>query len=158
MKKAFVALALLSMIALPCPASVVKMAPNFTWESAGRANSLRSVKGQPVVLIIAKNARMGVFKAQVNWLRKVYEDFASRKVIFAAAIENGEANIHSDIPFVIVNNAAQVAADFGVNDSFAVIVIGRDGNVDYQTSKVLTGMRIRDVIVNSFVEQSERRK
>lgn len=158
MKKTLVAFALLASMALPCPASVVQMAPNFTWESAGRANSLRSVKGQPVVLIIARNARMGVFKAQVNWLRKVYEDFASRKVIFAAAIENGDADIHSDIPFVIVNNAAQIAADFGVNDSFAIIIIGRDGNVDYQTTKVLTGTRVRDVIVNSFVEQNERRK
>ena len=159
MKKSLVALALsLSFVALPCPAAVVRMAPNFTWQSTGHVNSLRALKNQPVVLLVAKTARVGAFKAQVKKLRGIYQEFASRKVVFAAAIENGEPDIRSDIPFVIVNNSVQVAAEYGVKDSFNIVIIGRDGNVDYQTSRVLSGSRVRDVIVNSFVEQSERRK
>ena len=139
-------------------AAVARMAPNFTWEGPAGANSLRSLKGQPVVLLVAKSARSRAFRAQVKKLRDVYQEFAGRKVIFAAAILNGPPDIRTDIPFVLVPNGAQLAEDFGVNDSFNIIIIGRDGNVDYQTSRVLPASRVRDVVVNSFVEQSQRRK
>jgi hypothetical protein len=142
----------------PANGAVVRMAPNFAWEGPPGANSLRSLKGQPVVLLVAKSARSGAFRAQVKKLREVYQEFAGRKVIFAAAILNGPPDIRTDIPFVLATNGAQVAAEFGVSDSFNIIIIGRDGNVDYQTSRVLPPSRVRDVVVNSFVEQSGRRK
>jgi len=34
------------------------------------------------------------------------------------------------------------------------VIIGKDGNVDYQTKKVLPASRVRDVIQNSFAVQS----
>ena len=140
-------------------AEVIRPAPNFTWEGAGKATSLRAVAGQPVVLIVARNARVHAFNAQLKKLRDLYQEFASRKVIFAAAIADGPPDVRSNIPFVIATNGAQVAAQYGVNDEdFNIIIIGRDGNVDYQTSNVLPASRVRDVIINSFVEQNNRRK
>jgi hypothetical protein len=39
-------------------------------------------------------------------------------------------------------------------DRFNIIIIGKDGNVDYQTSKVIGGERVRDVIQNSYAVQA----
>jgi hypothetical protein len=155
--KSFFLAAILCLSAFACDAAVVRRAPDFTWEGAGSA-SQRSFKGQPVVLLFARNARVGAFRAQVKKLREIYQEFSNRKVIFAAAIASGDADIRSDIPFVIATNGAQVAADYGVNEKFAIAIIGRDGNVDYQTNRVLPASRVREVIANSFAEQSAKRK
>lgn len=157
--KLFLFAAILCLSALACRAEVVRPAPDFTWQGAGHAVSLRSLRGQPVVLLIAKNARVGALRAQVRKLRETYQEFSNRKVVFVAAIENGEADIRSDIPFVIATNGAQVAAEYGVSGRrFAIVLIGRDGNVDLQTTRVLPATRVREVIVNSFAEQSAHRK
>ncbi|SRR5581483_6042881 len=155
--KKLLALAFVS-LSLVCSADVVRLAPNFTWEGPAQSSSLRAVKGQPVVLLVAKNARVGAFKKQVKRLKDLYQEFASRKVVFAAALADGSGEVRSDIPFAIVNNGAKVAADFGVNNAFNIVVIGRDGNIDYQTDRVVPASRVRDVIVNSFAEQTERRR
>ncbi len=39
-------------------------------------------------------------------------------------------------------------------DKFNIVIIGKDGNVDYQTSKVIGAERVRDVIQNSYAVQS----
>lgn len=133
-------------------------APNFTWDGPPKANSFRAIKGQPVVLIIAKNSRVSQFRAQVKKLRELFQKFASEKVVFVAAIEDEKDNIRSDIPFAMANNPTQVAADFGSHGKFGIVIIGRDGNIDYATTLVLPASRIHDVIENSFVPQADRRK
>ncbi len=145
-------------LALVANAGVVRLAPNFTWEGPPGANSLRALRGQPVVLIIAPSARSGAFRAQLKKLRDLYQEFASRKVVFAAALADGSEDIPSNIPFALVRNGAQVAEAFEAGDRFQIVLIGRDGNVDYQTDKVLPASRVREVLMNSFVEQDERRK
>lgn len=132
-------------------------APNFTWDGPPKANSFRAVKGQPVVLIIAKSARVGEFRAQIKKLHELFQKFASEKVIFVAALENGTGDVGSDIPFALANNPTQVAADFGATGKFGIAIIGRDGNIDYATDHVLPAARIYDVIENSFVPQTDRR-
>ncbi|MEA3187395.1 MAG: hypothetical protein QOD99_1225 [Chthoniobacter sp.] len=144
-------------LTLVARAEVVRLAPNFTWDGPARSNSLRAVKGQPVVLLIAKSARTGAFRAQLKKLRPVYREFASRKAIFVAAVADG-GEVRSDIPFAPAKNGAQIAELFGVNEKFTIVIIGRDGNIDYQTDRVLPATRVRDVLANSFTEQSDRRK
>jgi hypothetical protein len=44
-----------------------------------------------------------------------------------------------------------------VEGNFGVFVVGRDGNLDLSTSKVVPASRIRDVINNSYTVQSDHR-
>lgn len=138
-------------------AGVVRPAPNFAWAGAPGANNLRAIKGQPVVLVVAPSPKSRAFKKQVKLLKEIYDQYASRGVVFAAAFTEADGQIQSDIPFVTAKNGAQTAADYGVTDSFALAVIGRDGNLDMLTSKISPASRVRDVIVNSYeIQASER--
>ena len=94
----------------------------------------------------------------MRYLEEIYQQFASKQVVFIAALKEGEGPVKSDIPFAIANQGAGVAAAYGVRDDFQLIIIAPDGNVDYQTSRVATAERVRDVIQNSFVVQTAARK
>lgn len=149
-----------SAFAAPVQTVVIRPAPEFSYLAAGnRAQSLRSLRGQPVVLVIAESPKNRAFRKELKFLRDIYSQFASRNVVFAAAFKDGSAEpVQSDVPFATVNNGAAVASSYGVNDDFSIVIIGKDGNIDYQTSKVLTPQRIRDVIQNSFAVQAEARR
>jgi hypothetical protein len=149
----------LALLAVSAHAVVVRRAPEFTFPGVGnRAQALRSLRGQPVVLLIAQSPRTGAFRRQLKELRDIYSQFASRQAVFIAAFQEGEGPVESNIPFTVANNGSAVAAAFGVQDGFNLIVIGKDGNIDYQTSKVVPAERIRDVIQNSFAVQAQARK
>jgi peroxiredoxin len=151
-------LAFFVVLSLSCSAAVVRLAPNFTWEGASRITSLKSLRGQPVVLLVANSADNRAFRAQMKKLRSNFQQFANRKVVFAAALRHGAGSIRSNIPFLLVENGAQIAADYDVRGDFNLIVIGADGNIDLQTSRVCPAERIRDVVVNSFTLQSAERR
>jgi hypothetical protein len=110
------------------------------------------------VLVIGRDARDKYFRRQVYRLRSMYQVFATEKVLFVAAIENGPAEVPSDIPFVTAANPAQVASDYGVSGRFAIAVIGVDGNLDLITDKVISAERVRDVVFNNYEGQAEARK
>jgi peroxiredoxin len=135
-------------------AVVVRSAPDFTIPGIGKMKSLKALRGQPVVLLIAKSPRIGDFKDQAKNLKDIYEQFASKQVVFVAAFTEEAGIIKSDIPFAVADNGAAVAGAYGVTDKFNIVIIGKDGNVDYQTNKVLPSSRIRDVIQNSFEVQA----
>jgi len=156
MKKLFLVLLFLTSVA--AMGEVVRLAPNFALETAGKTTTLRSLQGKPVVLIVAKSASEGSVRAQVKKLKELYQEFASRQVIFVAAFQDGSSDIRSDIPFVIAKNGAKIAADYGVTTSFNLIIIGKDGNVDLQTAKVCPAARVRDVVINSFAVQAAARR
>ena len=159
MKKTLTPLILVFAMLAPCLAAVVRLAPEFTWQGVGGKNaSLKSLRGQPVVLIVAKSARDHTFRKQAKRLKEIYQEFAGRNVVFIAALAENNGTIPSDVPFVIANDGAKIAADYQVQGSFGVIVIGVDGNVDMQTSKLIPASRIKDVIVNSYPVQTEERK
>ncbi len=158
MKKLF-ALAFGFVALLSAHAVVVRPAPNFTFPAPGnKSASLRSLRGQAVVLLIGDSARQRAVRRQVSYLEEIYQQFASRQVVFVAAFREGDAPVKSNIPFVLANNGPAVAAAYGGNDDFQLVIIGKDGNVDYQTGKVCTGQRVRDVIQNSFAVQAAARK
>ena len=52
------------------------------------------------------------------------------------------------------NDGAAVASAYGVQGKFNIAIIGKDGNVDYQTRKILPASRVNDVIQNSYAVQS----
>ena len=147
-------------IALLAPVSgaVVQTAPDFSFPAPGSKNAtLKSLRGRSVVLVIADSAGSRAFKKQVRYLGEIYTEFAGKKVLFIAALKNAEEPIRSDIPFVLAQNGAAVGAAYGVAGPFTLVVIGKDGNIDYQTAKVCAGERVRDVVQNSFVVQSQAR-
>lgn len=160
---------------LAAQGAVVRPAPDFTFTGVGdKSASLKSFRGVPVVLIIARSSKSGDVTKQARLLRKIYEQFANKQVIFAAAFTDEPGPVQSDIPFVIANNGAAVASAYGFvapggkhagisrmiphfsggSDQFTIVIIGKDGNIDYQTSKILPPERVRDVIQNSFAVQS----
>ncbi len=140
-------------------AAVVRLAPEFSFPAAGnKTQSLRSLRGQAVVLLISKSPDSRAFKKQLKYLKEIYQQFASKQVVFVAALAAGDGPVRSDIPFVVATNGPAVATAYGVQDDFTLVIIGRDGNLDYQTTKVCPPERIRDVIQNSFDVQEGSRK
>jgi hypothetical protein len=135
--------------------------PDFSFPGpGGRTQTLRSLRGQPVVLLVAESPRAGAFRKQLDYIAPLYSEFATRKAIFIAAFTQGggETPVKSNVPFVIANNGPSVAAAYNVTGKYNTILIGPDGNVNYQTSKVLPAFRIRDVLQNSYPVQAQMRR
>jgi hypothetical protein len=148
------------LLAATVQAAVVRLAPEFTFPGPGnKTQALRSLRGQPVVLLVADSPKTKAFRKQLKLLRGLYQEFASRKAVFVAAFKNGDgAPVASDIPFALATNGPAVAAAYGVTTDFSLIVIGKDANVDYQTPLPRPGDRIRDLIQNSYEVQAASRK
>ncbi len=149
--------ALLLSLCAAARAEVVRPAPDFALAGMGRSASLRAFRGQPVVLVIARGARDGNLRKQLAWLRARYQEFATEKVVFVAALENGD-DVRSDIPFILAANPDQVAADYDAGRRFCIAVIGVDGNLDLITDKPIPASRVRDAIFNNFELQQSARK
>jgi hypothetical protein len=148
-------------LALPavCRAEVVRPAPDFVWLTSGaKGKSLKSLRGQPVVLIVAESPRQRIFRAQVGQLKKVYQLLGNDKMVAIAAFTREPGVIRSNIPFVLAADPGAVSSVYGVQGNFAVFVIGKDGNIDALSDRVLSGQRIIDIINNSFVVQRDNRK
>jgi hypothetical protein len=142
-----------------CRAEVVRPAPDFVWLSSGaKGKSLKSLRGQPVVLVVAESPSQRIFRAQVGQLKKVYQLLGNDKMVAVAAFTREPGVIRSDIPFVLAAEPASVSSLYGVQGNFAVFVIGKDGNIDAFSDRVLPGQRIIDIINNSFVVQRDNRK
>ena len=139
--------------------SPASLAPDFTFPGIGsQARSLRGLKGQPVVLLIADSPSTKAFRVQLKELRRNYSQFASRQALFMVAFRDGSPTVESNVPFVVVNNGAAVADRYGVKAGFNAVIIGIDGNLEYQTAKTLPPARILDVIQNGAATQSANRK
>ena len=153
------ALALLAALTLASAnAEVVRPAPNFTW---GTGRTLKSWQGQPVVLLIAPSPESGAFRKQARRIQSAYQEFAARNVVFVAAFTEPEAagqRIPSNVPFVIAQNGAQIAAAYSFDGHFALAVIGKDGNLDLNSAKVVPASRIMDMILNNYEQQAAERK
>lgn len=139
-------------------AQVVRPAPNFAWAPG---KTLSAWKGQPVVLVIAPSPRSGDFRKQAKRIERAYPQFSARRILFAAAFtEPGAVNetLGSNVPFVIVPNGLQVAAAYGFNGRLSVNVIGRDGNLDLASTKVVPAWRIMDMVLNNAEQQATERR
>jgi hypothetical protein len=143
----------------PSSADVVRPAPDFVWlASGGKGSSVKALRGQPVILIVARSPRQRVFRAQVGQLQRLYRLLGNTKAVAVAAFTEEPGAIRSDIPFVLAANPAAVASAYGVEGDFAIFILGKDGNLDIATDRVLPAQRILDIINNSFVVQSRNRR
>ena len=140
-------------------AEVVREAPSFTWtDSTGSAKPLKNLRGQPVVLVIARSPREWSFRSQVGQLQKIYERFAAEKLLCVAAFSGEQDLIRSNIPFLTVPDGPGTATTYEVPEGFAIAVIGADGNLDCFSTRVLPAQRIYDIIVNSYTNQKQLRR
>lgn len=160
MIKRLLPIVILSAAALvTAPAIVVAPAPNVQWlDAGGTLKSSSMFKGQAVVLIIAPSPKSWAFRSQVGQLHTMFERFAAQKVIFVAAFTGEAGRIKSNIPFALATDGPRVGFDYQAENKFTIAIIGRDGNLDYRTDKVLPAQRIYDVIDNSFVQQESLRR
>lgn len=141
------------------PAVVVNAAPGFSGgASVGRSIPLSSLKGKPVLLLIAPSPRNAAFRRQCSELRGYYERLAAQGLICFAAFTAESGRVPSNIPFVLANDPAAVASAYGVAEGFAVAVIGIDGNLDCLSTRPLPGYRVLDLVVNNAGMQRELRK
>jgi hypothetical protein len=140
-------------------AIVARPAPDVRWiNSSGKTESLAAFKGQPIVLIIAPSPESRAFRSQIRRLKGIYERMGAQKVVFVAAFTQSGGRVPSNIPFVLAADGPRVGYDYDAQERFAIALIGRDGNLDYFTNRVLPGQRIYDVITNSFVTQTMMRR
>jgi hypothetical protein len=159
MNLALIAALVVLAVATPQGTTVVRPAPEFSWQQpGGPARSIKSLRGQPVVLVIGKSARARDFNAQLKKLAPYYQRFAERKTVFLAALADASEPVRSNIPFSLAVDGAQVAGAYGATKGFAIVVIGKDGNMDILTTRVTPGQYVLDVITNSYAVQVEGRK
>ena len=158
--KIFASLVFILLLAGPVAAEVVRPCPVFSWvDSSGAAKSTKDFLGHPVVIVIANSPRQWAFRSQVGQLKQMYERLASEKIVCVAVFSQTSGIVRSNIPFVTVAAGPQVAAAFEVDKGFGIVVIGKDGNIDYFGRKVLPCQRVYDLLNNSFaVQQSLRRQ
>jgi hypothetical protein len=151
--------ALLLVLATTLSAVVVRPAPNVNWiDSTGRQKSLSTLRGQPVVILIAPNPRDRAFRAQLGQLRKMFERYAAQKAVFIAAFTQEGGVVRSNIPFMVAADGPRVGFDYEGSERFRIAFIGRDGNLDYVTNRVVPAQRVYDLIINSFTFQRQMRR
>lgn len=140
-------------------ASTKRTVPDFTWIGAGgKTYPGKTFRGQPVVILIGASPDAGDVRKQAGRIAAKYLDFAAKKTVFVAAFTGTVGRVQSDVPFVIAQNGATVAANFGVQGKgIAVIVLGPDGNVDLVSTQVEGAQRILDIINNTFQTQAAAR-
>lgn len=140
-------------------AVVANAAPAFTGgASAGRTITLASLRGKPVLLLVAPSPRDRAFRSQLAELKDRYERLAAQGLLCFAAFTTEDGRIPSNIPFIMVNDPAATAAAYDVRKGFAIAVIGRDGNLDCLSAKPLPGQRILDLVMNNASVQEALRR
>jgi hypothetical protein len=139
--------------------NVPRPAPEFLWASVnGKVKRLKDVQGQPVVLIFATDPLQKEFKKQVKNITRFYKNLVERKALFFVAFTKETGVITgSDVPFVVLPDPLTAADAYRVGD-FGIAVIGPDGNLDYATDKIIPGIKIINVMDNSYAIQSQERR
>lgn len=139
--------------------NVPRPAPEFLWASVnGKVRRLKDVQGQPVVLIFATDPEQKEFKKQVKNITKFYKSLIERKALFFVAFTKETGVITgSDVPFVVLPDPLSAADAYRVGD-FGIAVIGPDGNLDYATDRIIPGIKIVNVMDNSYAIQSQERR
>ncbi len=143
----------------PAPAAAVRTVPDFTWIGAGgKVYPGKNFRGQPVVILIANSPDAGDLRKQASRIEDRYQDFAARKTVFVAAFTGTMGRVQSDVPFVVAQNGAAVAANFGVQGKgISIVVLGPDGHVDMTSTQVEGAQRLLDIISNTHQTQAAER-
>ncbi len=132
----------------------VRPAPNLAL-SAGNASdpaaqSINDLRGLPVILLLTDSPKNDAFLRQIREIEKAAERFAIRKTVFATGIVSApDATIKTTLPLRRLAAADQAFQLLQIKDRHAIVLLGPDGNIDYQTAKVLSANRILEVLQNS---------
>ena len=153
-------LSLLPGFTLTGSAEVVRPAPDVAFPPhEGRPQSLGNFRGKPLILLFANTPKDGAFREQLKQLEEALDRLTIRSTVFAAAFQSGDAShLNTSVPLVVLPEGAQACAAFQLKGKFAIALIGPDGNLDYQTNKVLNINRILEVMQNSFALQHRTKK
>lgn len=143
-----------SIVSAQAAGGVVKLAPDFPVSGALKIRSMKGFRGQPIVVVMSTSAKTKEFRQESKWLQEIYQQFASKHVLFIAALADPAEPIKSAIPFVQATDGAAVMSAYGVQGKFGIAIIGRDGNLDYVTFAPIPPERVRDVIQNSYDVQA----
>ena len=137
----------------------VRTVPDFTWIGAGgRTYPGKNFRGQPVVILIAASPDAGDLRKQARRIEDKYLDFAAKKTIFVAAFTGTMGRVQADVPFVVAQNGAAVAANFGVQGKgIGIVVLAPDGHVDMTSTQVEGAQRLLDIINNTYQTQAAAR-
>ena len=139
--------------------TLINAAPAFSGGAeAGKKITLASLRGKPVLLVIAPSPKDRSFRKQMKELRDVYERYAAQGGVAFAAFTIDGGRIPSNIPFILVSDPVAVASSYDVSKGFAIAVIGRDGNLDCLSTKPLPGQRIYDLVMNNAEMQRMLRR
>jgi len=153
------ALAALFTAVSPADAQVVRPAPDFSWPALdGSTRTLESLRGQPVMLLIAPSPRDRRFRAQLRELESAYQRVAARRMICLAAFTEETGRVDSDIPVIVATDGPRVAFLYEISRGFAAAMIGADGNLEYVTDRVIPVQRVLDIIINSYSMQEYLRR
>ncbi len=151
------ALLLLGLATLLAPprrgaAEVVRPAPGIAFPAeTGKPRTLHSFKGQPLILLLADSPNRSAFKAQLKELAGAFDRLAVRSALVAAGFKAGDpSTVRTNVPLVLLPDGAAACAAFQLKGDFAIVLVGPDGNIDYQTGKVLNINRILEVMQNSY--------
>lgn len=156
--KTLAAIFALTFTSLHAASPIVRPAPEFTFAGIGGVKSLRSLRGQPIVVLAAKSPDSRAFRKQVKVIEDVYRELASRGTVFVAVFSEHGASVASDVPFIVASNGPAVAAAYGLTDDIVLGVVGPDGNLDFVSGELTRGLRIREIIQNNYVVQNNARR
>jgi hypothetical protein len=134
---------------------VVRPAPSIAFPmDGGKPRTLASFKGQPLILLLADSPNRGAFRTQLKELEGSFDRLAVRGTIVAAAFRGGDhGSVRTNVPLVSLPEGPSACAAFQLKGDFAIVLVGPDGNIDYQTGKVLNMNRILEVMQNSYEVQ-----
>ncbi len=120
----------------------------------GKPRTLASFKGQPLILLLADSPKRRAFKAQLKELESSFDRLAIRGTLVAAGFKGGDPSaVRTNVPLVHLPEGPSACAAFRLKGDFAIVLVGPDGNIDYQTEKVLNMNRILEVMQNSYEVQ-----
>ena len=141
-------------------AEVVRPAPSVAFPAnGGKPRTLASFKGQPLILLLADSPSRGSFKAQLKELEGSFDRLAIRSTVVAAGFKAGDpGTVRTNVPLVLLPEGAAACAAFQLKGEFAIVLVGPDGNIDYQTGQVLNMNRILEVMQNSYEIQKATRR
>ena len=138
--------------------SIVRLAPDFAIQGAGKTFPLKKLRGQPVVVLIAPSADAKPMREEAEKLEKAYLQFSAKKTVFVTALTAQPGWVASNIPFAPAQNGAAVGGAYGVAaGAFAIVIISPEGNVDMQSARVEPAQRVLDIINNSYQRQASQR-
>ena len=147
--------------------SFERPAPDLSFSTPSGTRSLSQLRGQPIVLLLGEKASRSQVKDQAQLLESFYSKLAARKVLFLSAFTHpSDHEVRSNIPFTPVTHADATLNAYRQlaqrSDSSAktpaIAIIGPDGNVDYIGEKILSGERVREIILNNHSVQTKSRR